>query len=124
MDRQVNPSRQRRKLSKSQVIEILERNVGLYKHEDSFVHYLVELGVYLLEYEYDWAESGEAAPANLRPRPEDVAPASKSVQQSGKMISSAINPAASHAVGKRNCPFCGTETGDAYVCPKCRNMTR
>lgn len=36
----------------------------LYKEEDNFVHYLVDLAVYLLECEYDWAESGGAPKGN------------------------------------------------------------
>lgn len=46
--------------------EILERNVALYKEETSFVPYLIELTVYLLEFEYDW-DDADKSPADKTP---------------------------------------------------------
>lgn len=46
--------------------EILERNVELYKEETSFVPYLIELAVYLLEFEYDWKDV-DGSPGDKNP---------------------------------------------------------
>src|SRR4051812_14636442 len=69
MERPGTKPKPRRKMTRSQIIDILERNVSLYREEESFVHYLVELAVYLMEYEYDWSESS-ASPPDLSDRPE------------------------------------------------------
>jgi hypothetical protein len=52
-----------RRLNRAQIQEILERNISLYREEEHFATYLIELALYLMEYEYDWAESGAAPPA-------------------------------------------------------------
>ena len=57
----------RRKLNKSQVLEILERNAALYRDDEAFLEYLVNLTLYLIEYEYNWAESGCEPP-----KPRDI----------------------------------------------------
>lgn len=142
MDR-MSQTRVRRKLSRSQIVEILERNVTLYKNNDDFVHYLVELGLYLLEYEYDWSErAGSQPPPHIRKRGEGEAeaaavqdeeplkpageakPVAENKSVEGKLISPAIHVSSPHVSVKRKCPFCGTEVGDALVCHKCKNLTR
>ena len=113
----------RRKLSHAQVIEILERNVSLYKEEENFVHYLVELALYLLEYEYDWSQSGSALPDFLSGSSQDL-PAHQLVEnRDGKMVHKKIEPG-SRLSKSHNCPFCGVDVGDLLVCPSCRNLTR
>jgi hypothetical protein len=107
----------RRKLSKQQIIEILERNVALYKDDDAFVHYLVDLAVYLMEYEYDWGESNLPIPEAIRTRSEAAA----AVRDPG---GAGPPPQAAVAKNSKICPFCGTSVGDVLICPSCRNLTR
>lgn len=57
------PVQPQRKLSRDQVKEILERNAELFKTDENFVPYLIDLALYLLEYEYDWKESGAERPS-------------------------------------------------------------
>lgn len=117
----------RRKLNKAQVLEILERNMSLYRHEDNFHHYLIDLAVYLLEYEYDWSDSGEPPP-NLKPRPEDAplrSAAPPPATSNGKRVSVPLQPgAAQRSRITRECPFCGGEVGESGICTKCRNVAR
>ncbi|MBI3735479.1 hypothetical protein HY256_03090 [Candidatus Sumerlaeota bacterium] len=116
------PGKTARKLSRAQVMEILERNCRLYKDENTFVPYLVELALYLLEYEYDWGESG--APPPKFPgsadggRGSSLAPPRPSAKPGVQIRPAAITP------GSRNCPHCGTAIGDELICPSCRNLTR
>lgn len=148
----------RRKLNRAQVSEILERNVTLYKAEPTFVHYLVDLALYLLEYEYDWESgasgalppgasatpsTGSGVPAQVGPSVATVsdpaAPASAPVVSAAASIAPRPDPrrsgdtprilsVAAHATNlkpiRRLCPYCGTQVGDALVCPSCRNLTR
>lgn len=114
----------RRKMTRSQIIDILERNVSLYREEDSFVHYLVELAIYLMEYEYDWTESS-ANPPDLSERPEreirkiTIQPPA----ETGKRVFFSQSPQ-SVPPSKSLCPFCGSEVGNLLICPSCRNLTR
>ena len=55
-----NAPKGRRRLSRTQIIEILERNAELYKDEN-FIPYVVELAIYLVEYEYDRDKDGPAS---------------------------------------------------------------
>ena len=123
MEKPIPQSKTRRKLSKAEIVDILERNVSLYREEESFAHYLIELAVYLLEYEYDWAESGATTP-NLRPRPEEVPRQNHINERNGANIVSAIQPSA-RVDNRTQCPFCGTpvESGK-LVCPSCKNMAK
>jgi hypothetical protein len=55
-------SRPLRRLTRTQIQEILERNAALYREEPHFTTYIVDLALYLLEYEYDWANAGIEPP--------------------------------------------------------------
>ena len=112
----------RRRLNKEEITEILERNITLFKDKENFLHYLVELAIHLLEYEYDWSESG-SRPANLNERTEDLSPKSSVDNRNGRLISTTLNPSARNSQ-PRNCRICGEEVGDRSVCPKCHNLAR
>lgn len=45
------------KLSRENIKEILEANAELYKEDQKLVGYIVDLALYLLEFEYDWKDS-------------------------------------------------------------------
>lgn len=66
MAAKTNDTQTGRKLSRWEIQEILERNAELWKGDESFVTYMVELAMYLLEYEYDWSQSGTAPPEERR----------------------------------------------------------
>lgn len=118
--------RARRKLTRNQVQEILERNVKLYRDEDSFVPYLVELAIYLLEYEYNWEESGAAAPINLPSLPDEEEPGVGMVDRGDRQIFKKITTSANSTGSDRNalCPHCGFPTGEGPICHNCKNLTR
>jgi hypothetical protein len=123
MERPVIAGKSRRKLSRNEITDILQRNVSLYRDEDTFVPYLIELAVYLLEYEYDWSQS-ENIPANLRQRPEDLPRETNIHERGGSSVAAKINPGA-RLTKQKECPFCGTRLGvETLICPSCKNMTR
>lgn len=55
-------------LTREEVLDILRRNVALYKNEPEFVNYIVDLSLYLLEH---LAESEEQDPGNWSKGRED-----------------------------------------------------
>ena len=120
-EQELSKAKARRKLNRSQILDILERNVELYKDEDLFVHYLVELAIYLMEYEYNWDDS-DATPPNLPERPNGHRPMVE--KRDNKMIFSMLTPTSQRSKTRHFCPFCGTEVGELLICPSCRNLTR
>jgi hypothetical protein len=123
MDRSgFKPKSTRRKLNRAQIIDILERNVALYKDDADFVHYLVELAVYLMEYEYDWSESEVAAPAAKAAGPDgNNTPVEE--RPPARRIFSTVNPGFL-GQARKSCPYCGVAVGDLLICPSCHNLTR
>lgn len=63
-----------RKLSRAEIREVLERNAELYRDDENLVPYIVELAMYMLEYEYDWSESAAEPPDSraAKARPHDT----------------------------------------------------
>jgi hypothetical protein len=120
-------ARLRRKLNRKQIQEILERNLKLYKDETSFVSYMVELAIYLLEYEYNWEESGVPPPAMGPVPPEEGETVPARVVKGNSEIFRGIEPPGK---GKKiktevGCPHCGDEViADDLVCPNCGNMIK
>lgn len=121
-----------RKLSRSQVQEILERNCRLYKDENTFVPYLVELAMYLLEYEYDWSDSGAPPPPKFaEQRLADFKKSPITVPKTDELQKKSLNMKQISTIRPRSltprnrvCPHCGQAVGDELLCPHCQNMTR
>lgn len=119
MERDSVRPRGRRKLNRTQIVDILERNVALYKEETNFVNYLVDLALYLMEYEYDWSET-------VKPPQNTTTPNDTPVPLDG-MGSRRLNSRVtleSRALNHHLCPHCGAEVGDLLLCPACHNITR
>ena len=113
----------RRKLTRKQIQEILERNLKLYRDEDSFITYLVDLALYLVEFEYNWEESN-SPPPQLAPSPEELAPVAGKVTKGNAKIYHLINETPVDKDSGRQCPHCGAPIGDDLICPNCRNLTQ
>lgn len=124
-EREIRP-KARRKLSRSQVQEILERNSKLYKDEDSFVTYLVDLAIYLLEYEYNWEESYAQPPDHVAELPAQPPKrvADKFTREDGTEIIRLISRPVERRRDPRPCPSCGTMVKDDPICPHCRNVVQ
>ena len=103
----------KKKLSKDEIIDILKRNVDLYKNEPDFVNYIVDLAMYLLEnrYEKELPEIGE-------PDTEDKA--SQHVKTPIEIYK--VFRSYSKLDPSKHCRLCGAPTGGKMKCPVCANM--
>jgi hypothetical protein len=124
-EREIRP-KARRKLTRAQVQEILERNIKLYKDEDSFITYLVDLAIYLLEYEYNWEESYAQPPEHIEAvatiPPKRVA--DKFTREDGTEIIRLVSRPVERRRELRACTSCGSMIGDESICPQCRNVVQ
>lgn len=115
----------RRRLSRAQITDILERNAELYKDEDNFASYLVELAIYLVEYEYDREKDTQGNEATFLGQNTTQADKPITVDSESNPMRSKITVHTSRGhLNKKVCPYCGNVTGDALVCPSCHNLTR
>lgn len=124
-EREIRP-KARRKLSRNQVQEILERNIKLYKDEESFITYLVDLAIYLLEYEYNWEESYALPPEHLEEVDAAIRKrvADKFTREDGTEIIRLVSRPVERHRQQRACPNCGQIIQDETVCPQCRNIVQ
>lgn len=99
------------KLSKREIVEILERNFELYKNESDFIAYVVELAIHLIQHQYD--------PEKVDPETaEEAQDAPGSPEQSAKSINS-MQSAFAVKQERAHCPFCGTQVAKGVRCPTC-----
>lgn len=54
-----------RRLPKSEIRQILRRNYEMYRNQEGCVDHLLDLAMYLLEFEYDWKDSSTMPPARV-----------------------------------------------------------
>lgn len=99
------------KMDREEILDILKRNVILYKNDPDFVNYFVDLALYLLEYHY----IGYCT---------DIKP--KSEQQGGfdgigSKVYRIIKPYGTDT--EKYCRICGAPTGGMMKCPHCGNLT-
>ena len=149
MDRAAGKSKSpRRKLNRTQIIDILERNVALYKDEPVFVRYLIELAVYLMEFEYNWTDSDAPRPDFKTPPEREITTGAleeharrttedhsaavtthghSTDNERGSDTSSkkplSILKAATLNPRHKTCLHCGADVGELLICPTCRNLT-
>lgn len=58
----------KRKLSRAEIQEIMERNIELYRNQQNLAEYVTELAMHLMEYEYDWEQSAAMPPKPVMDR--------------------------------------------------------
>ena len=103
------------RLSRTEISDILKRNFDLYKDEPNFVDYLVELAIYLIQYQFD--PKKEEAPTNSRELEDDIAPA---IEAEGARVVSSLTNMRPRTSNNRMCPICGIMgTGAGQACPGC-----
>ncbi len=110
----------RRRLSRAKIQDILRRNLQLYKDEESLIPYLVDLAIYLLEYEYDWEESDVEKPAQLAEKP----PEPKTRQGTMKSEHESSISYAFEEPPEKRCQLCGASIGNNFRCPRCGTPIR
>ncbi|PKO14662.1 hypothetical protein CVU37_14305 [candidate division BRC1 bacterium HGW-BRC1-1] len=126
--------RGKQKFTKGEIIDILKRNVSLFRDEDEFVQYIVDLAMYLVEHRlYNTSEAGDAgesaAPAQevISPTktPEGIEKRSDRftrTRERDKELYRVLKKHSTRSEMKTNCRMCGAPTGGAAICPNCGNM--
>jgi hypothetical protein len=99
--------------TRDEIIEILKKNVDLYKNESNFPSYIVDLALYLVEFGY-------------KREAEQPVPTEKSINhQTGAKSQKVYKVFRAPSTGDTSkfCPFCGAPlTSDKGKCYQCGNV--
>jgi rubrerythrin len=117
------------KFSKDEIIEILKRNVNLFKDEEEFVDYIVDLALYLVEHRLlTQTEASDLNPA--KPASDDrIQKRGEMYQRAGRGTSEELyerlkKHSRSAESEKSLCRMCGAPiVPGRATCPNCGNMT-
>jgi hypothetical protein len=132
----------KQKFSKDEIIDILKRNVSLFKDEEEFVQYIVDLALFLVENRLlggTELPAGEKGSSKRRaektkggedyfpPGPIEglVGPRRKDLRRTRTRDEELYGVLKKHATKAESpiCRMCGAETNGRAVCPMCGNMT-
>ena len=111
----------KQKFSKEEIIDILKRNAALFKDEEEFVQYVVDLATYLIEHRLQTSATTPdptASESGIEPRKELWRTRERDQELYGVLKKHA-------AFGQRpaNCRMCGAPTRGLVTCPNCGNMS-
>lgn len=123
--------RGKQKFTKEEIIDILKRNVSLFRDEDEFVQYIVDLAMYLVEHRlYNASDAGEKTPE--APAPSAAPPPAHGIEKRGerftrtrerdKELYRVLKKHSTRSDAEVSCRMCGAPTGGRAVCPVCGNM--
>lgn len=114
----------KQKFSKEEIIDILKRNISLYRDEEEFVQYIVDLAMYLVEHRiYNGSDHGGEG----RPRSEDTGPVRRRKDGLVKTDHEVYTQLKKHSTRSDArpalCRMCGAPTHGKVTCPNCGNMS-
>lgn len=122
----------KQKFCKEEIIDILKRNVNLFKDEEEFVQYIVDLAMYLVEHRlYTGTDVSE-----IRRPPQDTESRDPVIQKRAEYFKrTRERDEELYKVLKKHstrsevtsrigavCRMCGAPTGGRATCPNCGNM--
>jgi rubrerythrin len=123
----------KQKFSQDEIIDILKRNVSLFRDEDEFVEYIVDLAMYLVEHRLMTATEADARAKSETPMPPTRAqqqnPAiEKRVErytrnrERDEELYKALRKHVTRSDADTKCRMCGAPTAGRAICPNCGNM--
>ena len=117
--------RSKQKFSKDEIIDILKRNVKLFRDEEEFVQYIVDLALYLVQHRI--VPGAEELPQLEQPENPNIERRTESYRRTHEHSEEAYEVLKKHSgkavpLSARYCRMCGAPTGGKAICPSCGNM--
>lgn len=117
--------RAKQKYTRDEIIDILKRNMPVYRDDEKFVQYIVDLATYLVEYRLNLAQEAERAQAALAPTDTQARRRNSlsRTYQRDMELQGVLKKHATKIDEKTTCRMCGAPTGGRLVCFHCGSMT-
>jgi rubrerythrin len=115
----------KQKVTRDELLETLRRNVLLYRDDEVFVQYVIDLALYLVEYrlyqgrELEKAKEVISKPVKATIQPQQLAETKKR----DKELQAVLKRHATNKPKTLQCRMCGAPTEGKVICPHCGNMT-
>jgi hypothetical protein len=111
-------ARGKQKYTREEIIEILKRNTTLFKDDEVFTQYIIDLASFLIEYRLFVERSKPPAPAEVVDQRKWLSRTS----DRNKELGDVLKKHASHIDTRATCKMCGGPTGGSILCPNCGGM--
>src|SRR4051812_10764840 len=111
----------KQKFSREEMLDILKRNVNVFKDDEIFTQYVIDLAAFLVEYRNHFAR------ARMPQAPTTETGEMKRVwlsrtQERDQELEQVLRKHASMVGPDANCKMCGAPTGGHITCSHCGNM--
>lgn len=114
----------KQKVSREELVETLRRNVLQYRDDGEFVQYVIDLGLYLVEYRLHQGREAEKAREIIAAKPKTVDLAQLAeTRKRDQELQAVLKRHASPKQKTAACRMCGAPTEGKSICPHCGNMT-
>jgi hypothetical protein len=110
----------KQKYSRDELIEVLKRNVNVFKDDDVFTQYIIDLAAFLVEYRNRFGPTKTPAP-DMESNRQNRQWLSR-VKEGDLELERVLRQHASVAGVNATCKMCGAPTAGLMTCPHCRNM--
>lgn len=114
-------SRGKQKYSRDELIDILKRNASVYKDDEVFTQYVIDLATFLVEYRV--RVSRETAPEAESDTGRLKRQWISRTQDRDEELEKVLRKHATAARPDATCKMCGAPTHGKMTCPHCGNMT-
>ena len=115
--------RTKQKFSRDEIIEILKRNMPIYREDEKFVQYIVDLATYLVEYRVNQIEEAERVQAAVTEAQQNKRRSLSRTFQRDVELQGVLRKHATKLDSNSMCRMCGAPTQGRLVCFHCGSMT-
>lgn len=111
----------KQKYTRDELLDILKRNVNVFKDDEIFTQYMIDLAAFLVEYRNHFARV-KAQQAPVTETGEIKRQWLSRTRERDQELERVLSKHASSAGPDANCRMCGAPTGGQMTCPHCGNM--
>jgi rubrerythrin len=117
----------KQKFSKEEIIDILKRNVNLFREEEEFVQYIVDLAMYLVEHRLQTQtevreRKSTGVPVGLGTGIEKRNESFKRTRDRDEELYRVLKKHSTRSDAVLHCRMCGAPVVGRATCPNCGNM--
>lgn len=114
----------KQKYSRDEIIDILKRNANVYKDDEQFTQYVIDLAAFLVEYRlHALGETAAVAKEKEKAKINSQRQWLSRTRDRDLELERVLRKHASPRQQNANCRMCGAPSSGRLMCPHCGNMT-